>query len=165
MKEETLAPLVYVDEETGEKIEVSPPADITLAGLMTYAVAKTRMDAKRLALAERMMELQKGDPQASALAAEIDEAQATVAEVEAGLEGAFSSDLRRKLPDGISFDFGFALITWPKPSATWEMKVKAAEIQNRYPEMAQLLGVRQKIGNPSAPRVTIRAEKLAGVGR
>ena len=159
------AALVYVDEETGEMIEASPAAEITATDLLTYAKARVASDAAQLALAERMQELMRDDPLAAELSAKVDAARVTVAGVEAGLEAAWTSAFRKRLNSGISIDFGFARVTWPKPSETWSMTVKPAEIEKQYPEMAQLLGVSSKIGKPAAPRVTIRAEKLAQVLR
>lgn len=156
-------PTVYVDETTGEIIETSPTADITAESLMTYARAKSEMDVAQLALAERMQELLRGDPKAAELTAKVDQARAIATAVEASLENTFSPEFRKGLSNGISVDFGFARITWPKPASRWSMKVKPEEIAERHPELAQLLGVKQTIGNPSAPRITIRPEKLIGL--
>lgn len=160
-----LTPTVYVDETTGEVIETSPTADITAESLMTYARAKTEMDAAQLALAERMLELQRSDPQAVELAAKVDQARAIATAVEAGLEATFSPEFRKELGSGISVDFGFARVTWPKPASRWSMKAKPEEIAERDPDLAERLGIKQTIGNPSSPRITVRAEKLAGVLR
>lgn len=157
-----LPPTVYVDETTGEVIETSPTADITAESLMTYARAKSEMDAAQLALAERMLELQRSDPKAAELAAKVDQARAIATAVEAGLETTFSAEFRKGLGSGISVDFGFARITWPKPASRWTMREKPERIAAKNPELARLLGIEQSIGTPSAPRITIRAEKLIG---
>lgn len=155
--------LRYIDETTGEVIEAEPAAPISTTTLMSYAVARSAADAAQLQLAERMAELQRSDPLACQLQAEIERARVTTTAVEAGLEGAFSADVRKALGSGISLDLGFARITWPKPAARWSMKTKPEEIAASNPELAGLLGIKQTIGAPSSPRITIRADKLAGV--
>lgn len=154
--------VTYVDETTGEVIETTPTAAITAETMMTYARAKAEMDATQLALAERMLELQKQDPQAMELAGRAAQARAITAAVEASLEDAFTADVRKSLGSGISLDLGFVRVTWPKPAARWTMKAKPEQIAKQQPELANLLGIEQVVGNPSAPRVTVRAEKLAG---
>jgi hypothetical protein len=82
--------------------------------------------------------------------------------VEASLESAFTADVRKAMTHGISLDLGFLRVTWPKPASRWSMTVKPEQIVDRNPELAKLLGITQSVGNPSAPRITIRAEKLIG---
>lgn len=155
--------LRYVDEVTGEVIETEPAAPISLSLMTGYALAKTAGDAAQLQLAERMAELLRSDPEACQLQAEIERHRVTTTAVEAGLEGAFSPEVRRALGSGISLDVGFVRITWPKPAARWVQDIKPATIAAKDPELAKLLGIEQVVGAPSSPRITIRAEKLAGV--
>ncbi len=157
-----LPPTVYVDETTGEVIETSPTADITAESLMTYARAKSEMDAAQLALAERMLELQRQDPLAVELAAKVDQARVVTTTVEASLEDTFSAEYRKGLDSGISLDLGFVRVTWPKPASRWSMTAKLDRLAATNPELSKLLGIKQTIGNPSSPRITIRAEKLNG---
>lgn len=152
----------FIDETTGEIIDATPAAELTAETLMTYAQAKSQLDLAQLALAERMQELQRQDPQATELATKVLQARAITASVEATLEEAFSPEDRKAMGNGISLDFGFVRVTWPKPAARWTMREKPERIARTNPELAQLLGIEQVVGNPSAPRITIRPEKLAG---
>jgi len=152
----------FVDETTGEVIEYSPASVITPEYLMTYAVAKSAGDAARVALAERLMELQRADPLATELSSRVDQAAAVTSAVEQALGEAFDDDTRKSLGSGISLDLGFARITWPKPASRWGMKAKPEQIAATDPDLAKRLGITQSVGNPSAPRVTIRPEKMAG---
>lgn len=152
----------FVDETTGEVIEHSPASVITPEYLMTYAVAKSAGDAARVALAERLLELQRADPLAAELESKVDQAAAVTSAVEHALGEAFDDDTRKGLGSGISLDLGFARITWPKPASRWTMKAKPEQIAVTDPDLAKRLGITQSVGNPSAPRVTIRPDKLAG---
>lgn len=153
----------FIDETTGEIIDATPAAELPVAETMlTYARAKAELDVAQLTLAERMQALQAQDPEAAALVARINEARMVTTAVEANLEGTFSADYRKARGSGISVDFGFVRVTWPKPAARWTMREKPERIARTNPELAQLLGIEQVVGNPSAPRITIRPEKLNG---
>lgn len=152
----------FIDETTGEVIEATPATDLTAETMLTYARAKAELDVAQLALAERMQELQRLDPQAAELATKVLQARAITASVEANLEAAFTPEDRLYHPSGISVDFGFARVNWPKPAVRWTMREKPERIARTNPELAQLLGIEQVVSNPSAPRITIRPEKLAG---
>jgi len=155
--------LRFVDETTGEVIEPAPAAPISTAALMSYAVTRAAADAARLQLAERMAALMREDPIACQLQAEIEKARATTLMIEAGLESAFSADVRQALGSGISLDIGFVRITWAKPADNWVMTNKLSVIAERNPELAKLLGIVNKPKRPSAPQITIRADRLSVV--
>ena len=154
--------ITFVDETTGEVVEVAGAELVSAETMMTYARAKAEMDVASLALAERMLELQRTDPQALELAGRLDQARAVTTAVEASLENAIPAETRIAKGAGITLNFGFARITWAKPATHWTMKTKPEEIARTNPELANLLGIKQETNKPSAPRIQTYPEKLVG---
>ncbi len=76
------------------------------------------------------------------------------------LAEAIPDERRVELGDGISLDVGAVRVTWPKPAVRYVQSVKPAQIAQQDPELAERLGIRQKIGKPSKPKITVRADKL-----
>ena len=154
--------LVYLDEETGEIVEPDSAA-ITIDVLNRYAVAKLALDVVRLDKRAYLERLAEKDPEFGWLVADERARELEIASVEAALAGAFSDDLRRRNMRPISLDLGFVRVTWPKPTERWVQRVKPEAIARRDPELAEQSGIECKVGEPPAPKVTVRAEKLREV--
>lgn len=153
----------FVDETTGEIIEAQPAAALSITGLTEYAIAKLQLDAARLTMDEHARTVLSQDERYIALRDRALALQAKTADVEDALALAFDPAVRQNLGSGIVLDVGAVRICWRKPAKRWTMKTKAEDIANQDPELAKRLGISSKVDKPSAPVITIHADKLPRV--
>ncbi|HAM58283.1 MAG TPA: hypothetical protein DCQ64_23875 [Candidatus Rokubacteria bacterium] len=154
----TLAAIAPIVESTGEIVESN--GDLTMETLTTYVRAKVGSDAAQIERQMILQELTADHPRLAELDAQIKEAAAVVASIEAQAATAFSDDVRRSVAAPISLEAGFLRITWGKAPDRWVQKIKPAEIAKRDPVLAEVLGILCVVGDPPKPRFTLRPEKL-----
>jgi len=146
-----------VVEGTGEIVET----EVDLVGqLQTYARAKAAAGVLALQRQDRLAALVAEDAELKVLEQRLKEAERIVDSVEAQLQTAIPDERRVEVGQGISIDVGSVRVTWPKPAVRCTQSVKPATILSTDPELAERLGIRQTIGKPSKPRITVRADKL-----
>ena len=154
--------LRYLDEETGEIVEPDN-ASLTLDVLNRYATAKLALDVVRMDKRAFLERLAETDPEFGWLVADERARELEIASVEAALGDVFSDDLRRRHMRPISLDLGYLRVTWAKPTERWVQRVKPEAIARRDPDLAAQLGIECKVGDPPAPRITVRSEKVQEV--
>ena len=154
--------LVYLDEQTGEIVEPDN-ASLTLDVLNRYAEAKLALAVVRMDKKAYLERLAQTDPEYGWLVADERARELEIAAVEDALADVFSDELRLRHMRPISLDLGFVRITWSKPPERWVQRVKPEAIARRDPDLAAQLGIECKVGDPPAPKVTVRAEKAQEV--
>lgn len=151
--------LVYLDEQTGEIVEPDN-ASLTLDMLNRYAEAKVALDVVRMNQRAYLARLAQTDPEYGWLVADERARELEIAAVEGALADLFSDELRLRHMRPISLDLGFLRITWPKAPERWVQRVKPEAIAKRDPDLAEQLGIECKVGDPPAPKVTVRADQI-----
>jgi hypothetical protein len=154
--------LACINEDTGELVAPDGPgaAELTIAALHGYADAKAKLDLVRIDKDARLAALEGGaDPELAALTDREYQLAMVVANIEFALRDVFTPDVRLRLMRPISLDVGTVRVTWGKPAERWSQRVKPEAIMARDPELAKALGVECKVGEPPAPRITVRGEK------
>lgn len=145
-----------IAETTGEVIELSSETSL-------MADEYTALWERREQLAHRVAELRQAAIDAAPAVAQ---AAADLAMVELRLQAAAEviAELlppERRTEGEASVRWRTLLgkrleVLWPAPKRLWKKDLKDEQIAARYPDIAKTIGLRQVIGSPEAPKLTVK---------